>query len=105
MRVIIIGAQPTYFIKSPGRACLFGEGDSGYSTVELCIPRDVIVVVGVNDRAEIRVNHFDKTVFPEKKLNCDVSTVKLNTSENPDDYHNIIAMALKICASLSIGKT
>lgn len=80
---------------------LLGEVGSGYPTVEMCITRDVIIVLAVSDRKEVRVNHFDRTVHPEKRLSVDLSELKMSTEEDPDDYYNMIAMALKICGTLS----
>lgn len=97
----IYGVEPTYYVKSPGRAVLFGELGAGYPTVEMCIPRDVIIVVAVNDYKSIRVNHFDKTKHPEKSISTEASEVRLSTEESADDYHNMLAMALKMCAAVS----
>lgn len=45
-----------------------GEPHSGYSTVEFCVGRDVVVAVAVNGGLEVVVNNVDKTVFPEVRM-------------------------------------
>lgn len=38
-----------------------------------------MVMVAVNSRPEIRINHYDKTVKPEKKFPVDLQTNKFDT--------------------------
>lgn len=59
----------------------------------------MVVAVAENTRKEVRVNHIDKTLYPEKRIS--VTDLKMSTTETQDEYHNLIVMALKICGSLA----
>ena len=64
----IYGRQPTYFVRSPATALLFGSlsPEVSLGRASFCSMQNIIVAICLNGHTKVRFNHYQNAVYGEK---------------------------------------